>query len=99
MSGWIALIRSAAIDRILRRGPGTMSERSIFLGALEFEDPAERAAYLERACAGDSALRQQVEQLLNAHEHPQPFMNHPAAALVATVDEPISELPGMVIGS
>jgi serine/threonine protein kinase/tetratricopeptide (TPR) repeat protein len=76
-----------------------MSERSIFLSALEVHDPVERAAYLERACAGDLALRRQVEQLLNAHEHPGPFMDHPAAELVATVDEPITERPGMVIGS
>jgi serine/threonine protein kinase len=76
-----------------------MSERSIFLGALEVHDPVERAAYLERACAGNPGLRRQVEQLLNAHEHPGPFMDHAAAELVATEDEPITEQPGVVIGS
>jgi hypothetical protein len=37
-----------------------LNERTIFLGALDREDPAERAAYLDAACAGDPALRQQI---------------------------------------
>src|SRR5262245_49243789 len=37
--------------------PGVaMSERTVFLAALEILDPAERAAYLDRACAGDPAV-------------------------------------------
>ena len=34
-----------------------MSERSIFIEALEKDDPTERAAYLDQACAGDELLR------------------------------------------
>jgi WD40 repeat protein/serine/threonine protein kinase len=76
-----------------------MIERSIFLAMLEIEDPAERSAYLDRACAGDPALRSQVEQLLKAHQEPGPFMERPATALVATADEPpLAERPGTVIG-
>ena len=41
-----------------------MSERTIFMAALEIAEPAERAAYLEQACSGDAALRHQVETLL-----------------------------------
>ena len=41
-----------------------MSERSLFLAALEYDEPAERSAYLERACAGEPALRAEVEKLL-----------------------------------
>jgi WD40 repeat protein/serine/threonine protein kinase/tetratricopeptide (TPR) repeat protein len=44
-----------------------MNERSIFITALEKEDPAERRAYLEEACRADPALRQHVEKLLRAH--------------------------------
>ena len=51
-----------------------MSERSIFLAVLEIDDPAARSAYLDRACAGDAALRSQVEQLLKAHQEPGSFM-------------------------
>src|SRR5262245_44044735 len=44
-----------------------MTERTIFLAALQIRDPAKRLAYLEQACAGDAALRRQVEVLLAAH--------------------------------
>jgi serine/threonine protein kinase len=75
-----------------------MSERSIFVAALEVDDPVERAAYIERACAGDPALRSHVEELLKAHQQPGPFMDRPAHDLVGTLDEPITERPGTIIG-
>jgi hypothetical protein len=37
-----------------------MSEETIFAAALEKANPAERAAQLEGACAGDVALRQAI---------------------------------------
>jgi serine/threonine protein kinase/WD40 repeat protein/tetratricopeptide (TPR) repeat protein len=75
-----------------------MNERSLFLAVLDIADPAERAAYLDRACAGDTALRAQVEQLLKAHHEPGPFMQQPAAALDTTAENSITERPGTVIG-
>jgi serine/threonine protein kinase/Flp pilus assembly protein TadD len=76
-----------------------MTERTIFLAVLEIEDPSERSAYLDRACAGDPALRAQVEQLLKAHREPGRFMEHPAPALLASAGEPPApERPGTVIG-
>src|SRR5262245_40423106 len=75
-----------------------MNERSIFLAVLEIADPAEQAAYLDQACAGDPALRLQVERLLRAYQEPGPFMEVPAHALVATVDESTTERAGSVIG-
>ena len=39
---------------------------TMFAQALE-RDPAERAAFLDEACAGDLALRQEVESMLAAH--------------------------------
>ena len=41
-----------------------MTERTIFLAALDIDDPAERAAYVDRTCGHDAALRHQVEALL-----------------------------------
>ena len=38
--------------------------KSLFLAASDLSDEAERAAYLERECGGDAALRQRVEALL-----------------------------------
>src|SRR5262249_43096919 len=51
-----------------------MNERSIFLEALDKGDPTERSAYLDSACAGDDALRQQVEALLKSHAQGGDFM-------------------------
>ena len=44
-----------------------MTEREIFLEALEIATPEARAAYLNEVCAGDAALRQGVEELLREH--------------------------------
>jgi hypothetical protein len=56
-----------------------MNERTILIAALERDDPAERAAYLDDACAGDPALRRRLETMLRAvgaappaEERPQP---------------------------
>ena len=45
-----------------------MNAEEILLAAVEKQTPAERAAYLDGACAEDVALRCQVEGLLKAHE-------------------------------
>ena len=62
------------------------SARDLFLAALE-RPPAERAVYLEAACAGDAALRQRVEALLAAHDEPGAFLSEaqPPPAGDATV--------------
>jgi WD40 repeat protein/serine/threonine protein kinase/tetratricopeptide (TPR) repeat protein len=44
------------------------SEQSVFLHAIELDSPAERASYLDEACAGDTTLRADVEALLAAHD-------------------------------
>jgi serine/threonine protein kinase/WD40 repeat protein len=71
---------------------------SIFSAALEKPNPEERAAYLQEACGTDAELRREVERLLSAEPKVGAFLNFPASALVATVDEPINEGPGTVIG-
>jgi len=45
-----------------------MTEREIVAAALDRDDPAERAKYLDQACCGDAPLRQRIEALLRAHE-------------------------------
>ena len=78
-----------------------MNERSIFLAALEIDDPSQRDAYVARACGTDTILRSQVEKLLAAHEEPGGFMQRPAPALVTGLDEQrrVAEGPGTVIGA
>ena len=61
-----------------------MTERDIFIAALQKEDPAERQAYLDEACAQQPELRRQVEHLLRLHQGAGSFLEKPAAELAAT---------------
>ncbi len=63
-----------------------MNERTVFLAALDITDPAERSIYLDRACAGNSKLRQQVDALLMANDRSGEFLDVPA--LRQMVDNP-----------
>jgi serine/threonine protein kinase/tetratricopeptide (TPR) repeat protein len=70
----------------------------LFLKALELHSPAERQQYLDRTCAGDAALRAEVDGLLEAIGQAGSFLEAPAADLTVTADAPLSERPGAVIG-
>ena len=74
-----------------------MDEASIFLEALNQPSPEERAAFLAEACGGDDELRRGVELLLKAHDKAGDFLA--PAPVVATVDQPITESTGTVIGA
>jgi len=52
-------------------------ELTVFTEALKIP-VRERAAFLQRACASDEALRRKVEALLKAHDNVGDFLNHPA---------------------
>jgi serine/threonine protein kinase/tetratricopeptide (TPR) repeat protein len=69
---------------------------SLFAAALE-KPAAERAAYLEQACAGDAALGRRLDALLRAREAAGSFLEAPAHAL-APAEEPFSERPGVAVG-
>ena len=47
--------------------------------------PGQRAAYLDKACEGDAALRQRVEELLQASEAAGAFLEKPASGSGGTV--------------
>jgi eukaryotic-like serine/threonine-protein kinase len=78
-------------------------EETLFLAVREITDPAQRVAFLDRACRSDPTLRERLERLLAA--------DAPAARLwaddLSTGDqqtlqieepEPVAEGPGSVIG-
>jgi WD40 repeat protein/serine/threonine protein kinase len=69
-----------------------MTERDIVLNALEREDPAARAAYLDEACAGRPALRQRVEELLRFHREDTTFLNVPVMEQLAAADQQLAFL-------
>jgi eukaryotic-like serine/threonine-protein kinase len=74
-----------------------MSEETLFHEALA-KDTADRAAFLDGACAGKPELRAAVEALLKAHEASGAFLNWPAET-AATIDSasggPTTEATGM----
>src|SRR5262245_58251696 len=72
--------------------------KAIFLDAIERYDREQWAAYLDEVCAGDTALRDRVERLLHARAQLGSFHEEPRPSAVATVDQPIAEGPGMVVG-
>ncbi len=61
-----------------------MTEREMFLAALEKDDPTERAAYLDEAAGADASVRRRIEALLNSHERDVAFMNQPVVEQLAS---------------
>lgn len=57
-------------------------ERALFDASAQIEDAAARLAFLDRACAGEPALRARLDALLAAHGAADSILDRPAAALV-----------------
>jgi serine/threonine protein kinase/tetratricopeptide (TPR) repeat protein len=71
---------------------------SIFAAAVALATAEERAAYLERACAGDTAFRDHVEALLRAHERAGHLLDRPVAGAPEQTGAYVAnEQPGAVI--
>jgi len=75
-----------------------VNELDIFSAALDLPSLEKRAHYLDEACGDNWALRRRIEELLASHAEVASFMKVPAPAELATVDDPIIERPGTVIG-
>ena len=54
----------------------------LFHAALSYQ-PAEREAFLARACGGDESLRLEVESLISSHQEGESFIATPAGAVAA----------------
>jgi tetratricopeptide (TPR) repeat protein/serine/threonine protein kinase len=72
-----------------------LTEEEIFNAALQIP-AAEREAFLDRACQGDTLLRAAIEALLAAHDVPDSFLEAPLGE--ATIEQPLVEMPGTMIG-
>src|SRR5262245_54456270 len=55
-----------------------MTDRDLFIAALDHSDLAARAAWLDQACAADPDRRRRVEVLLRAHDEASRFLADPA---------------------
>jgi len=71
----------------------------ILQGALELR-PEDRAAFLDKACADDEALRQKVESLLAAAQQMDGFMEERMSRVAGELmtDGPVTAAAGQVIG-
>ena len=66
-------------DSSMKGDPGRVVV--VFTEVLKFS-VQERAAFLERVCAGDENLRHTVEALLRAHDRLGNFLEEPAVAAI-----------------
>ena len=75
-----------------------MNECDLFIDAMKLDDEAEQVAFLEKACAGDTELKQRVEALINAYDQAGSFLTQPTSETVATLNLPQMEKLGSQIG-
>ncbi len=81
--------------------PETWRRIKEIVGAALEREPAERAAYLDEACARDAALRAEVDSLLAAHAQPNAFSEAPwpgrtPGAAAAATGAPAARASGMI---
>src|ERR1700677_3790835 len=74
-----------------------MTEETLFHLAVQLP-VAERAAFLEKMCGDDHALRQRVAALLHAADNPGDFLGQAPVKLQATVEQAPPEGPGSRVG-
>ena len=55
--------------------------QAVYWEAVQYSDPADRAAILERECSADAELRERVVALLSAHDEYNSLLNEPAFIL------------------
>jgi serine/threonine protein kinase/tetratricopeptide (TPR) repeat protein len=75
-----------------------MTDRDIYLAALELTEAAERAAFLARVCSDNPARRQHIEGMLALAGQLGNFLETPTQALSAAAVDCLSEGPGTIIG-
>ena len=85
---------------ILAGGFG-MSERELFIAALQIDNESERSAYLDQICAGNPELKERIEALLRAHfetdhRRERPLVDHEIidATIDSTSGGPATEAAG-----
>lgn len=71
--------------------------KALLESAIE-RDPLARSAFLDEACAGDPALRNEVEALMDSHARAGDFIESPAYAVMADSLTGNDLAPGYAIG-
>jgi tRNA A-37 threonylcarbamoyl transferase component Bud32 len=86
LSANVALkIKGRILGSVIRSAKAaTMNECDLFMAALDFSSPEERADFLDRECGRETPLRLRIEGLLQSHSAAGSLLEHPAADLPAT---------------
>ena len=98
---WLAPMAHSNMEHIFGSRswePTNLKKDRIFNIAAELQDPAKRATYLDDACGDDVSLREEVEELLRHDQEGASFLEAPPPGVDATLDQPITEKPGTLIG-
>jgi serine/threonine protein kinase/Tol biopolymer transport system component len=74
------------------------NEEALFKAARKLKSPAEQEVYLREACAGDETLLKRVQALIESFDNAQDFLESPPVDCDVTLDTPLAEGPGTVIG-
>ncbi|MDB5347353.1 MAG: prkC 13 [Schlesneria sp.] len=64
-----------------------ISAKSLFLQAMELPTAAERAAFLDRACGGQAALKARVEGLIRTAEEADSLLDNPATQIGSDISD------------
>ncbi len=75
-----------------------MNELDIFSAALDLTDPVERGRFLDDACRESPEWRKRIDALLRNAARASQFLESAAPGFGATLDQPMTEKPGTVIG-
>jgi serine/threonine protein kinase/WD40 repeat protein len=75
-----------------------MTERDIFLAALDIACPTDRAAYVAVACADNPALRERLEAMLAFHNREDSFLDDSCVATHSWPPDTTIEGEGSIIG-
>jgi len=73
-------------------------EQNLFDAARRLSDSQQRAAFLEKACQGEPALRRRLDDLLAAQPDADAFFENRENADAGTFVLPVTERPGDTIG-
>lgn len=69
-------------------------EDEIYFAAAGIADPVARVRYLDEACAGDTALRAVVEEMLSSQEEADELITRAAAGIAGAIVEIQATVPG-----
>ena len=72
---------------------------AIFHAALEIKSDDERSTYLDKACENDLKMRNEVDELLEAHQDSDDFMKSPPFIVQLPSNAFPEESPGTTIGN